>query len=42
MEKLAFYVRVRQPCSPIELVTDNRVTDEGQVDPNLMRAPGLD
>ena len=42
MEKLAFEMRVRRSRSPIDLIADDWVADEGQMDPNLMRAAGLD
>src|SRR5215212_8764067 len=32
----------RRPCAPIKLIADDWMTDEGQMDPNLMRASGLD
>jgi hypothetical protein len=41
MEKLAFQGRVRQSRSPIELIPDDWMADEGQMHPNLVRAPGL-
>src|SRR5918997_5963737 len=42
MEELTFKTRVRRSRSPIELIPDDWMTDEGQMHPNLMRPPGLD
>ena len=42
MQKLAIELRIGGSRSPIHPIAHDRMPDEGQMDPNLVRAPGFD
>src|SRR5215213_4260790 len=42
MEKLAIESRTFRTLLPVQRVSNNRMADEGQVDPNLVGATGFD